>query len=312
LNVNFKYHLPAPIWSQVYQLATHEEFMSKFFVKGKFHNNVPDDILNDSLTVERLIEFSYYHYPFLDEAYSKSLRIFEAAIKLRLEYFGYKIKGYEPLSKLMKMLAPHTSEVFFTWWNGTREMRNEVVHNKSGTLLGITVLSKLRLMVNVINSIFLDKEFFDSVDLEFKKLSEQIKIFLGKPLVLNFDSDRYLIRDIFLCFIFQKNGVIQSLWALYPILKTFPKSFKEVHQYNPIFLRLKNIEVSEEKLTGFRLESNEKKSVSITKQPIDIKAFEIHKQLMNTSSEEIKVYYFGILKAKANQEVTNFMYDECW
>jgi len=312
LNLNYKYHLPAPIWSQVYQLHAHEEFMTKFFVKGKFHNSVPDDIVKDFTTVERLIEYSYYHYPFLDEAYSKSLRVFEAAIKLRLECLGYKIKGYEPLNKLMKMLTPHTSEAFFTWWNGIREMRNEIIHSQSGTLLGITVLSKLPLMVNAINTVFLDKEFFDSVDLEFKKLSEQIKIFIGKPMVLNFDSDRYLIRDIFLSFIFQKNGVKQSLWVFYPILKTFPKSFQGVHQYSPIFLRLKNAEVSAEKLTGFSLKSGKKITVSITKQPIDMEAFEIHKQLMSISSKEINAYYFEILKAKANQEITNFMYDECW
>lgn len=307
-----KQHKPAPIWEVMYQFQSHEEFMSKFFVKGKFHEKVPADIVKDFTTVEKLIEFGYYHYPFLDEAYSKSLRIFESAVKLRLEHLGYELKGFKSLGKLVKMLKPHTSEVFYNWWNATREVRNEVVHSNAGTLLGITVLNKIPLMINAINSIFLEKEYFDLIDSEIIRLNEESKMFLGKPMVLTLENGRLLIRDIFLSFIFQKNGVTHALWAFYPVLKSFLKSFQEAHQCNPIFLRLKNIDISGMKLTGSKMDSNEMISVSITKQPNDIIDFEVHNQIMDDCNKDIKAYYFGILKAKATQEVTKFMYEECW
>lgn len=286
--------------------------MAKFFVKGKFHKKVPAEIVKEFTTVEKLIEFGYYHYPFLDEAYSKSLRIFESAVKLRLEHLGVEHKGFESLAKLIKKLKPYASEVFYNWWNGTRELRNEVVHGKAGTLLGITVPNKIPLMVNAINSIFLEKEYFDLIDSEFTRLNEVFKMLLGKPMALTFENGRLLVRDIFLGFIFQKNGVTHSLWTFYPVLNSFPKSFQEAHQCNPIFLRLKNIDITEIKLTGSKMDSNERISVSITKQPNDIKAFEIHNQIMDDCNEDIKAYYFGILKAKAKQEVTKFMFEECW
>lgn len=312
LKQNDKNYLAEKIWDIMYQFQSHEEFMSKFFVKGKFHKNVPTKVKKEFATVEKLIEFSYYHYPFLDEAYSKSLRIFESAIKLRLENLGYEINRFKSLGKLVKMLKPHASEVFYNWWNATREVRNEIVHSNAGTILGITVLNKIPLIVNAINSIFLDKEYFDLIDAEFKRLNEKTELLLGKQMVLIIGKSRILVRDIFLGYIFQKKGVTHSLWTFYPVLESFPKSLQEAHQCKPIFLRLKNIDFVGTKLTGNKMDSNEKVSVSITKHPSDFKAFEIHNQLMNDCNKNIKSYYFGILNAKAHQEVTKFMYDESW
>lgn len=309
---NLKYHIPAPIWTQLYGIQTHDEFMSKFLIQGKFHANVPAEIVKDFLTVEKLIEFSYYHYSFLDEAYSKSLRIFESAVKLRLKNLGYEINRFKSLGKLVKMLKPHASEVFYNWWDVTREVRNEVVHSNSGTLLGIAVLNKIPLMVNAINSIFLEKEYFDLINAEFNRLNEKTELLLGKQMVLIIGKSRILVRDIFLGYIFQKNGVTHSLWTFYPVLESFPKSLQEAHECKPIFLRLKNIDFSGMRIAGNIMDSNEKIIVSITKQPNDLKAFEIHNQLMDDCNQNIKAYYFGILNKKSHQEVSKFMYEECW
>lgn len=85
------YLQPDIIWRS-FGVTSDTDFIDKFVLKGIFHSLVPVIIVEDYKLVERLLFYNYFNYPLLDEAFSKSTRIFEASVTLKLEIVGLKKK----------------------------------------------------------------------------------------------------------------------------------------------------------------------------------------------------------------------------
>lgn len=132
-----KYHTPESLWT-AFNVNSHEEFMKTFFKKGKFHPGVPEQIRNDYQKVERIFCYAYYHYPLIDEAFSTLTRIFEAAIKMRLDELSLSKKGN--LESKIARLELYSSEQLLAQWNHARKLRNHFAHSNPGSLMGITLI----------------------------------------------------------------------------------------------------------------------------------------------------------------------------
>ena len=81
------FHKPDSRWT-IWGADTYDAFIKLFMIYGKFHKDVPKKIVDDFQIVERLICYSYYYYPLIDEAFSKSTRVFESAVRLKLADLG--------------------------------------------------------------------------------------------------------------------------------------------------------------------------------------------------------------------------------
>ncbi|WP_157359712.1 hypothetical protein [Algoriphagus mannitolivorans] len=155
-----------------------EEHIHKNVVKGIFHKHVPKDIVDDFKTIEFQQVYSYYHWPLMDEALNKGLRLLEMSIKLKAKESGIALKT--PDSKPREKSFNHLiNEVCkgepLTQLKETihhlRNIRNFTTHKDSNSYLGGIggmVNRNLMRLVNLINDLFLDSE-----ELKVKLISEE-------------------------------------------------------------------------------------------------------------------------------------------
>lgn len=129
------YFEPDKIWNNL-GINSQEDYIDKYMVKGRFHSLVPEKIVYEYKIVERLLFYSYFCYPLIDEAFSKSTRIFEASVTLRLQKEGLIKKGFESLSSKLKRLKEHCSIDLFEQWEKARLLRNEFAHMEAGRTKG--------------------------------------------------------------------------------------------------------------------------------------------------------------------------------
>jgi hypothetical protein len=161
------YHTPDETW-KVFGFHTYESYIQHYLIKGNFHNKVPQDILDAYTTVEYLIAHAYYYYPMYDEAFSKSLRIIEMAIKIRCAELKIelmhevKVKGKPKIIKKdLKRLIHDLSKKekgkdFDNSLNGLRELRNSNMHPDMNAFMGGMSRSVMIACVDTINLIFAD------------------------------------------------------------------------------------------------------------------------------------------------------------
>ena len=95
---------PDKTWES-FGITSQEDFLKKFVTIGKFHKNVPKDIVSDYEIVERLQFYSYYKYAFVDEAFARATKIFEASVTLKIRNLKLeKEKGFESLNEKIQKL----------------------------------------------------------------------------------------------------------------------------------------------------------------------------------------------------------------
>lgn len=155
-----------------------DEHIHKNVVKGVFHENVPKDILDDFKTIEYQQVYSYYHWPLMDEALNKGLRLLEMAIKLKAKESGIELKTLDakPREKSFNQLINEVCKMEpLTQLKKTihhlRDIRNFTTHKDSNSYfggMGGLVKRNLMRLVNLINDLFLNPE-----ELKLKLISEE-------------------------------------------------------------------------------------------------------------------------------------------
>lgn len=155
-----------------------EEHIQKNVVRGIFHKDVPKDIVEDFKTIEYQQVYSYYHWPLMDEALNKGLRLLEMAIKLKAEESRLALKTLDakPREKSFNLLINEVCKMepliqLKETIHHLRKIRNFTTHKDSNSYLGRTggmVKRNLMCLVNLINDLFLDPE-----ELKVKLISEE-------------------------------------------------------------------------------------------------------------------------------------------
>ena len=92
-----EWYQPDKRW-EIWDIKTKEEFVDKFVVPGKFHNKVPQDVVEAFKTVSYLMAHAYFYYPIYDEAMSKALLVMEMAVKFKAKELAVNLK-LEPNKK---------------------------------------------------------------------------------------------------------------------------------------------------------------------------------------------------------------------
>ena len=307
-----EYHKPDERW-RIWGINSYEEFIQKFIVIGRFHKNVPSEIKEEYKVVERLLCYSYYHYPLLDEAFSKVTRVFESAIKLRLEKLGIpKKKGFESLYEKIKKIEPYISPTLLAEWKAAKEMRNTFAHPTAGSLKGISHFRGFFQMINIINTVFLDKNNIDQREQALDNLKIESLPFKDGLLKFQTGDKNYLVWSLVPYSQFENKAATKSFWVIHPVLTYFPQTAEELNFSLPIPLRLTNLKITNDTLEALNIASGQIVHATITNNPINVELLKKHKELVASSELMVKQHYLLLMESEMGFELAKFLYEECW
>jgi len=307
-----EYHTPDQIWS-IWKSSSYEDYLRNFLITGKFHKNVPTEIINDYKIVERLLCYAYYHYPLLDEALSKATRIFEASINKRIEDLNLsKSKGFETLEKKIKKIEPFTTSSLLEEWNKARRVRNICAHQNTGTLMGITVVKSFYQIVNIINTIFLNKTIVVENELGLKQLQDKSEHLKEGLFELNINNKHFLIWSIIPYSFFKTDDIEKSLWVFHPVLTNFPQNTDTLVFSSPICLYLDSIEISKDSFTAKLLNNGKKVEATRVNDYYYINLLDRHNKLISSAEDRVHEIYIDHLDTEIAFERVKFLYNECW
>ena len=298
------------VWEN-FGIKSQADFNQNYITIGKFHKNVPEVIQNDFKIVESLQFFSYYKYAIIDEAFGKATRIFEASIDIKINSLGIEKKGFEPLSSKIRRLEEYSSSELHKQWVHSKEIRNLFAHHKAGRLMGVTLIRGFKHIVNMINSVFLEKhEIIEKENL--LKLIVKESIHLKKGLfIMEYNRNKYLVWSMQPYTALLKDGLEQSFWVFHPVfgvnkiesVSDFPEPFK---------LNLKNLEITNDGLSATIIETEETINITKTDKIENIAKYEFHLKQMRDLNLDLEHDYTLILQSDINKAITNFIYLYAW
>lgn len=306
-----QYHIPDQRW-KVWNANNYEDFIKTFMVIGKFHDKVPLVIVEEYKIVERLLCYSYYHYPLLDEAFSKATRIFESAIKIRQEELGIPVKGFESLEKRIKKIEPFTSSAVFDEWDKARKIRNYFAHPEAGKFLGITVARGFYQLVNIINLIFIDKKEIEENEHLLDQLKAKAIHFKQGLFILHFEDKKFLIWSLLPYSLFRTKEGEKSFWVFHPVLRYFPQTVEKLDFSLPLYLNLKDLNISTDCFEATTLDTGQKIMITPTDNPLNIEQLKKHNEIILASEYKVKEIFWHYLETEMTFELTKFLYSECW
>lgn len=300
------------IWKS-FGVKSDADFIDKFVLKGKFHCLVPEIIVEDYKLVERLLFYSYFHYPLLDEAFSKSTRIFEASVTLNLEIVGLKKKeGFESLNSKLRRLEKQCSKDLHQQWLAAKEWRNSFAHREAGVLMGITLINALKHNLNMINSLFLEVSAIHEKENHHKMLLQQCEHLVNGLFILDDGNKKILICSVrpYTTGIIKNSG--KSLWVFVPI--TGNKEINESSDLpNALIITLENVCNSQNGLSAIDSSTKQCISVTVTDKFENIEKLVSHNARLNALEvilPGISLEYMANLKHSITKEIASFLYED--
>lgn len=308
-----QFNTPDTRW-ELWGCKTHEDFLQQFLVKGKFHKDVSEDIIKEYTTVEHLVAHSFYYYPMFDEAFSKTTRIFEMAVKISCNQLGVKPsgKGHIPLYAYISKLKEHYGDLSGDW-ERERELRNLFAHPEKHFFMGpINRFYAFQHFINIINKLFISKDKLEEVSKNTKALTRKFKDFNKGIFHFDFDDNRYVVESAIPHKCIYKDGKSLSFWEFSPILVKFPQTIDEYSVIKPFYKILLNVELKDGILYGLDVESNKHVMVCKSSNPLDAIVTERYYKMYASSEETVKSFYEGDKSNFIAQQLSLFEYEYCW
>lgn len=310
-STQFKFLEPDPLW-EAFGINSQQEYVDKYVIKGKFHSHVPEAVRNDFRIVERLLFYSYYHYPILDEVYSKLTRIFESSVNLRMQELNIKVKKNDGLFRKLELLEPHLSENLSKSFDGVRKLRNSLAHPNTVGLMGITIFNGIYTLCNLLNQLFLDKESIDKYDSKVESYASQSKHLQKGLYILEYQHSKLLIESALPVAIGGNSDTLSSLWVFHPVLSRFSKTKDDYKLTYPIILSLKEVKIEKSGISAKELHSNDLVELVITEKKENIRKQENFKKQVYASTPDVVKMHMSFVEGKVMDEIEKFMQSERW
>lgn len=302
---------PDEIW-EIFDVKSEDDFRKRYLLKGKFHSLVPEIIINDYKIVERLMYYSYFNYPLIDEAFSKSTRIFEASVTLKLEILGLKRDGFEPLHSKLTRLKELCSNDLFEQWKRAKELRNHFAHREAGVFMGIFLLNAFKHNLNMINSIFLESSTVLDKEKKLKDLLQQSGHLVKGAFILEYKTQKILIYGAKPFTAGIMNNLGRSLWVFIPIAGD--RMIRQANDFPPsVILRLENVEINEKGLSAIDAETKEAVRLTVTEKTENAEKFNLHSERVaeiEKVSPDISLEYMAMLNHKTGNAIADFLYED--
>ena len=309
-----EYLSPASQWA-FWNCNNFENFLEKFLIKGKFHNDVPEDIRNSYEIVERMMTYSYYYYQLYDEAISKVTRIFEMSIKLRIKLLNDEFVLNKKIStldsairELAKAICPNLEEELLK----AKKLRNYFAHPENYSFgLASAAQGIFEQYINMINKIFKDRKFFDETDYHYSELLEKSQHFSSGLYVLQ-SSENYLIGNAIPFRLINYHGEDISLWGCTPVLNKFPKDLNNYISYNPFIFILNHLEISQNSITGNDVHTGNIIKFIKSSDERNMRKLKNFSRQYESSTKEVRDFHLDHTQKFFAKAMIRFEYDYYW
>lgn len=313
-------YLPDSRW-ELY-VKSKEEFIENYVLIGRFHKEVPEDVVNAFETVTHLLAHSYYHWPMLDEATSKGLLIVEMAIKLKAKQLNIDLNLIDKRGKSQqKRLVDLINEIFSLPYlsflkpdfERARKLRNYKMHPDQHSYMGAIGRPKSNAMLftNIINYLFMQKASLEDLLERRKKLEIGIANFKDGLFVIERDMKKHLFDTVHFhkyCF-FKENELLVLLFN--PILTNVSTCLGEHKFPPPLMVCLKEFVIEDLTIEGIDMQDRHIKIYPTKKEQNILIQQSYYNELKLVSAHDIQGYH-AYLSSKALWETEQMIHNNCW
>lgn len=250
------YHTPDPRWA-IFNAPDFESYAKVFVVEGRFHKDVPEDVVKSYAVAEHIMAHAYYYYPMYEEALVKLLRTLEMAVKMRCEQIGiattFTVKKKEDkpeeikpkdLSVLIDQLAKkEPSKSVTDTLHGLRKLRNTFMHPKDNMMFGSMALNAIRHTLVQLNALFLPESFFIEAQKTLELVQKHWQPFEQGLFILDQNGSQIGIYESKVVETYRDGSEWVCLCAFYAIFNDARESLEEMKIPKPLTLVIRQIEI---------------------------------------------------------------------
>lgn len=318
--LNRKFHIPDIRW-EIYNANSYEKYLEKYVYPCKFHSEVPEDVLKDYETIERILAFAYYHWPMYDEGVKKLLNVQEMSVKIRCKQLKipstFKTKGgktkRKDLNRLMNdLLKAESIKGLKFEFNKNRTIRNYYSHPDNHSFSGGISQLMIPQIINTINSMFHKEILFIEAKEYLINLKKQFLAFEKGNYILEFDNKKILTYGIDL----QETWKINNEWVTVCFINHVEIGLKEKLENDKIpsalILILKNIQKIDNALWGVDFIKNSTIRIVETIKPENTKRIKNHLDEINTIDESKLSLFISVMNNKLGEEIIKHRYENYW
>ncbi|MFC2110880.1 hypothetical protein ACFLQ5_00355 [Bacteroidota bacterium] len=311
-----KWHQPDKTWG-VFGIDTFEKYVDTFVIKGRFHKDVHEDVVNSFQTVEYLMAHAYYHYPMYDVAMNKLLQLFEMAIKIRAK--EYNIPEYYSNSKrkvsLNDLINELTKEQALKYLKDglhqERRLRNIFAHPVRFGFGGGLFKQGIMPSITTLNRLFLDQETAIEAQNIHHQVEKRFDIFQEGLFVLE-NKLKYLVTGIYFIEAFKYKNDWVYVSVVNPVTENTFDDYSAHKFSSPFILLLKNPQTKNSSFEATNIENNKPITISPTKNPINLSRLEIFINDINRLSKSNLEKYHRNHQYEQAKQVVQFYYEYAW
>ena len=237
------WYLPDTRWP-FFGINSREDYVQRYVYEGRFHADVPADIVKTCETASQLMAQAWHYYPLYDEAVNKLLFSVEMAVKIHCRQLGLSVGKGDTLHALIKKLdTAEPAKQLSHQLDIIRQLRNSISHPSHYSFGGVTMGQGILPMINLLNQLFLK----ESVVIQNAVYLEQLRQEQLSQGLLGLDCEQYqgvLLAKAVPCRVHQVLGQRRVIWRLEPA------AVPGVGVPPPIWFVLYDVEMREEMLTG--------------------------------------------------------------
>lgn len=253
------YHQPDKTWAAIGYLD-YESYSKTMVITGKFHPNVPDDVVKAYTLVEYIMAHAYYHYPLYDEAFSKLLRIIEMATKLRCNQLGISVESEnskkEVIKKTLHSLIQELSEKepdkdISEKLHRLRKIRNKFMHPDNHSFAPTLLPNIIKLGVVLLNKLFIDNDTLKRNESFRSELENKMNRLKEKRMCLHLNEKVYPIIAMEVASAAYVNDTWTYCIIWLPIMSNISEQMKE-HNYAAIVtIHINNIRFTDTSMKAY-------------------------------------------------------------
>jgi hypothetical protein len=281
-------------------------------VEGLFNPIVPKDVNEAFLMAEYMMAHSYYHYPLYHEAFSKVLRIFEMAIKLRCRQLNIDLEhtkkgGPAKIKKTLKMLMDdlikaEPAKELNKQFEVARSLRNSTMHPDRHLYSGVMTKNYIKQAVILLNSIFVPESQFKLISGQLRIIKAALNRFQDGLFVLMYNGKKYLIEKADVEAGICVNEEWEYLLVGYPVMLNI----------KPLTFAVSNLNVSNQDIKAIEVCSGETILIEIATELANLNLYAEYKKELNRVNERERAMYKHNTSNEVEQSETDFLYKRFW
>jgi hypothetical protein len=304
-------------------IKNREEYIDKYVLEGKFHEKVPEDVVNSFHTAEYLMAHAWYHYPMYDEAVKKLLGIFEMTVKLKWQALGFDLEyenkrgkkvAYKLAELINKICSFEKEKGLIEQLHNVRELRNYHAHPKRYSFVGGSIAQQSIIpLINILNMLFLDSKTVLEAKQELIKLKEHSSQFADGLFVLERGEGKgVLITQASPAEVFKINGEWISFWSCLPVLSNAYKMLSNNKYPPPITIGFSDVTVKDNDIVGREIRTESEVLIKPTSKPLNQEKLKQYQQEMNLLTQEQRLFYSWSVRREVTQGLNKFKYLYYW